>query len=134
MSFSQWGDEVWGEGKILDRMDSESSLRKYPEEVRELVVWPRQEGCVGERFRKRTEFQSVQGLWCGRGPGVLKEKQGAEQHWGMGAEDEVCHVLGRRGQIVGMLVDPRKGDGSLLRVKKPLEVSEQRIDIIPLVF
>lgn len=49
-------------------------------------------------------------------------------------EDEVCPVMERRGQIVGMLVDPGKDYDSLPRVKKPLEVSEQRIDIIPLVF
>lgn len=72
------GEMSVGEGKILDRMDRESSPRKHPKEVRELVVWPRWGGerWVGGRFRKRIEFQSVQGLWCGSGPRVLKEKQG----------------------------------------------------------
>ena len=38
-----------GEGKILDRADRDCSPRKEPEEVRELVVWPRQGGvCWGE--------------------------------------------------------------------------------------
>ena len=33
--------KVRAEGKILDRMDRKSSLRKYLKEVRELAVWPR---------------------------------------------------------------------------------------------
>lgn len=40
---------MWAEGKILDKMDRKSSLRKYLKEVRELAVWPRWGGmCWGD--------------------------------------------------------------------------------------
>lgn len=110
------GRQSVGEDKIPDRTDRESSPRKDPKEVRELVVWPRQ---GGERFRQRREFQSVQELWGAGGPKVLKEKPGgwSRAALGDGSEDEVCHVMGKRGQTEGVLVSPGKGSGSLLKVK-----------------
>ena len=53
---------MWGEVQ-LEMGGRESSLRKYPEEVKELVVWPRQEGVSWGGIQE----ESIQVLWGGGG-------------------------------------------------------------------
>ena len=87
------GDEALVEGNVLERMGRKPSLRKYLKQVRELVVWPRRGGCVGQSFRKRdVTVRALRWWWSWR------SRRGKELEWtalGMGTEDEVCHVTGR---------------------------------------